>query len=58
MDLYKAIRELYADKQKLDLIIAALEQLESAERGGQASPTNVAGENPWASKNGKRFRRE
>jgi len=33
MDVYKAIRELYAEKQKLDLIIVALEQLESAEYG-------------------------
>jgi hypothetical protein len=33
MDIYKAIRELYAEKQKLDLIIAALEQLESAQDG-------------------------
>jgi hypothetical protein len=33
MDVYKAIRELYAEKQKLDLIITALEQIESAQHG-------------------------
>jgi hypothetical protein len=38
MDIYKAIRELYAEKQKLDLIITVLEQLESAERGVASQP--------------------
>jgi hypothetical protein len=33
MDLYRAIRELYIEKQRLDRTIAALEELQS-EQGG------------------------
>ena len=33
MDLYKAIRELYAEKEKLERVIASLEDLQRAAGG-------------------------
>jgi hypothetical protein len=33
MDLYKAIRELYAEKDKLERVIASLEELQRAAGG-------------------------
>ena len=36
MDLYKALQDLYAEKEKLERAIESLEQLQRAERG---SPT-------------------
>jgi len=36
MDLYKAIRDLYAEKEKLERVIASLEELQRAAEGGQA----------------------
>ena len=38
MDLYRAIRELYIEKQRLDRTIAALEELQSADRGAADLP--------------------
>ena len=43
MDLYKAIQELYAEKEKLERVIASLEELQ-----------RTAGELPALSKEGKR----
>jgi hypothetical protein len=43
MDLYKAIQELYAEKEKLERVIASLEELQRA-----------AGRVPAASHGGKR----
>ena len=37
MDLYKAIRDLYAEKEKLERVIASLEELQRA----------AAGKGPW-----------
>src|ERR1039457_3464244 len=36
MDLYKAIQELYAEKEKLERVIASLEELQRAAEAGQA----------------------
>jgi hypothetical protein len=36
MDLYKAIQDLYAEKEKLERVIASLEELQRAAAGGQA----------------------
>jgi hypothetical protein len=36
MDLYKAIQELYAEKEKLERVIASLEELQRS--GGTAVP--------------------
>jgi hypothetical protein len=39
MDLYKAIQDLYAEKEKLERVIASLEELQrSAEEGLIAAP--------------------
>lgn len=35
MDLYKAIQDLYAEKEKLERVIASLEELQRAAEGGQ-----------------------
>jgi len=43
MDLYKAIQDLYAEKEKLERVIASLEELE-----------RTAGELPEVPKTGKR----
>lgn len=34
MDLYKAIQDLYAEKEKLERVIASLEDLQKAAGGG------------------------
>jgi len=34
MDLYKAIQDLYAEKEKLERVIASLEELQRAAEGG------------------------
>jgi hypothetical protein len=34
MDLYKAIQELYAEKEKLERVIASLEELQLSAGGG------------------------
>lgn len=34
MDLYKAIQDLYAEKEKLERVIASLEELQRAAGGG------------------------
>jgi len=34
MDLYKAIQELYAEKEKLERVIASLEELQRTAGGG------------------------
>lgn len=44
MDLYKAIQELYAEKEKLERVIASLEELQLSAGGGI----------PQAPKSGKR----
>ena len=44
MDLYKAIQDLYAEKEKLERVIASLEELQRAAGGGV----------PSAPKSGKR----
>ncbi len=44
MDLYKAIQDLYAEKEKLERVIAPLEELQRAAGGGL----------PAAPKSGKR----
>jgi hypothetical protein len=36
MDLYKAIQDLYAEKEKLERVIASLEELQR--RGGSQTP--------------------
>ena len=43
MDLYKAIQELYAEKEKLERVIASLEELQKA-----------AGSMPMPSRGGRR----
>ena len=43
MDLYKAIQDLYAEKEKLERVIASLEELQRA-----------GGESPLLPKGGKR----
>ncbi|MGA2147423.1 MAG: hypothetical protein ABSH49_20955 [Bryobacteraceae bacterium] len=41
MDLYRALQDLYAEKEKLERAIESLEQLQRAERGGPAAnPTS------------------
>jgi len=35
MDLYKAIQDLYAEKEKLERVIASLEELQRAAESGQ-----------------------
>jgi hypothetical protein len=40
MDLYKAIRDLYAEKEKLERVIASLEELQ---RSAAAPPEPVEG---------------
>lgn len=37
MDLYRALQDLYAEKEKLERAIESLEQLQRAERGGPAA---------------------
>jgi len=36
MDLYKAIQELYTEKEKLERVIASLEELRDAADGGSS----------------------
>jgi len=43
MDYHKVIRDLYADKQKLDRVIAELERLQSDESGAAAQPRSSRG---------------
>ena len=38
MDLYKAIQELYAEKEKLERVIASLEELQKAAGSMPVSP--------------------
>ncbi len=38
MDYHKIIRELYADRHRLDRVIAELEQLHNAQHGAEAVP--------------------
>jgi len=38
MDLYKAIQELYAEKEKLERVIASLEELQRTAAGAPALP--------------------
>jgi len=38
MDLYKAIQDLYAEKEKLERVIASLEELQRAAGGASATP--------------------
>ena len=38
MDLYKAIRDLYAEKEKLERVIASLEELQRTAEAGPALP--------------------
>jgi hypothetical protein len=40
MDLYKAIHELYAEKEKLERVIASLEELQKT-AGDSAAPKSV-----------------
>lgn len=42
MDLYKAIQDLYAEKEKLERVIASLEELQRA-AGGGIPPTPGSG---------------
>jgi hypothetical protein len=49
-NVYKAIRELYAEKQKLDLVITALEQLESAEHAVADQPYKRRGRKSMGAK--------
>ena len=42
MDLYKAIQELYAEKEKLERVIASLEELQRA-AGSIPAPPRSAG---------------
>ena len=42
MDLYKAIQDLYAEKEKLERVIASLEDLQRA-AGGGIPPTPKSG---------------
>ena len=39
MDLYKAIQDLYAEKEKLERVIASLEELQRASIGTSAVPS-------------------
>jgi hypothetical protein len=41
MDLYKAIQDLYAEKEKLERVIASLEELQRS--AGSISPAPVSG---------------
>ena len=38
MDLYKAIQELYSEKERLEKVIASLEELQRAAGGAPAVP--------------------
>jgi len=38
MDLYKAIQDLYAEKEKLERVIASLEELQRAAEAAEAVP--------------------
>ncbi len=38
MDLYKAIQDLYAEKEKLERVIASLEELQKTGRAAPALP--------------------
>ena len=38
MDLYKAIQDLYAEKEKLERVIASLEELQRTAEEGVAAP--------------------
>jgi hypothetical protein len=42
MDLYKAIQDLYAEKEKLERVIASLEDLQLA-AGGEIPPKSRSG---------------
>ena len=42
MDLYKAIQELYAEKEKLERVIASLEDLQQAAGGGIPPPPRAS----------------
>jgi hypothetical protein len=41
MDLYRAIRELYAEKEKLERVIASLEELQRAAGGKSPLPDSA-----------------
>ena len=47
MDLYRALQDLYAEKEKLERAIESLEQLQRAERGGP-------GVNPTSKRRGRK----
>jgi len=40
MDLYKAIQDLYAEKEKLERVIASLEELQRAAEAGSSPPVD------------------
>jgi hypothetical protein len=42
MDLYKAIQDLYAEKEKLERVIASLEELQRNAGDGPVIPPNAA----------------
>ena len=54
MDLYKAIQELYAEKEKLERVIASLEELQRS--GGTLPPPATAGRRGRKSMNARERR--
>jgi len=51
MDLNKAIQELYAEKEKLERVIASLEELQRAAGAPRGTPPSIP---PGSPKSGKR----
>ena len=57
MDLYKAIQELYAEKEKLERVIASLEELQKA-AGSVPAPTRSGGRRRGRKSMGAKERQE
>jgi hypothetical protein len=58
MDLYKAIQDLYAEKEKLERVIASLEELQKAAEAASSSAPVTGGKRRGRKSMGSKERQE
>jgi hypothetical protein len=58
MDLYKAIQDLYAEKEKLERVIASLEELQRAAEAVSSPPSADSGKRRGRKSMGSKERQE
>jgi hypothetical protein len=58
MDLYKAIQDLYAEKEKLERVIASLEELQRAAEAVSPLPSESSGKRRGRKSMGSKERQE